>query len=1086
MPDRVSDNGSLEDEPLPIPPSSRHPANQPASRPGGADPFRSLRLRGGDSSLGYDQDEDGASSVEDDVPPVQRRTAVSRPRNGPVISGFQPGAIVRVKVENFVTYEEAEFFLGPNLNMVIGPNGTGKSSLVCAICLGLGYSSSVLGRASAFGEFVKHGKDEAGIEVELQKLPEHSENPVVGLSIRREDNSRKFTINGQRASHKEIQKLMRSFKIQIDNLCQFLPQDKVAEFAALSPIELLEKTLHAAAPEEMINWRAQLKDHFRLQKDTEHNGEKIREELRKMEARQQVLQADVEKLRERKAIQEAIEDYNKLRVVVKYYDARNRFKEAKVRKVEAERSLRRLYDSVAPALEAVNRKQEYQAKIKLVVADRQRRLQTADAAANAAIGQVEAVQAKCQELAGRKEAEHKSFVAKKQEIGRLRKKITDLEASHRQVPPEFDAADWNRKIREQEHQQREKEAVAGEAGEEMKRLRIKAGETREQLSRLQTSVQELDSQQGQLLNQLKRINSDVARGWEWLKDNQQSFEKEVFGPPMLTCSVKDKRYTDLVQSILQADDFLCFTAQTKEDHKRLSNQFYGEMGLSVTIRSCFTQYSAFKPPLAKEELSSLGFDGYVSDYLDGPEPVLAMLCSERKMHASAVSIQDITDEQFDQIQRAEKLIQFAAGRQLYRITRRREYGPGAVSTRVTQFAKGRFWADQPVDAAEKTELRQKIEELTSQRAAMKQHYDTLEAKFNEAMAEKQQISDKIAELRSAKNELQREHTKWQALPDKIGMDQTALEKAKAVLQHHKQIMGIRKAREALLEAQIVLLEAESEVGVLKAKNSEITQQLEESKRSLKQIIDELNQQRNIAAEAKDEAVSILTEENKDELRDKAMGKTVEDIDQAIQVEKTKLEVIQASNPAALEEYERYAARIERERVNQANHEIKMAELDERIRNVKSQWEPRLDQLVSQINDAFSYNFEQISCAGEVGVHKDEDFEKWAIEIRRAVSTIFYLMALQSMAQAPFRVVDEINQGMDPRNERMVHERMVEVACREHTSQYFLITPKLLSGLRYDERMRVHTIVSGEHVDSRGTEKMNFANFVNIQRRLAVR
>ena len=448
MPDHVPGAESREEEPLPVP-SSRCPTDQPASLPGGADPFRSLRLRGGDVSLGYDQeddDDDEASSVENDVASTPRRTALSRPRNGPAVSGFQPGAIVRVKVENFVTYEEAEFFLGPNLNMVIGPNGTGKSSLVCAICLGLGYSSNVLGRASAFGEFVKHGKDEAGIEVELQKLPEHSENPIVGLSIQREDNSRQFTINGQKASLREIQKLMRSLRIQIDNLCQFLPQDKVAEFAALTPINLLEKTLHAAAPEEMISWRAQLKDHFKLQKDTEHNGEKIREELRKMEARQQVLQADVEKLRERKAIQEAIEDYNKLRVVVKYYDARNKFKEAKVRKVDAQRSLERLYDSVAPALEAVNRKQEYQAKVKLVVSDRQRRLQAADAAANTAIGQVEAVQAKSQELAGRKEAEQANFVAKRQEAGRLRKKITDLEAGYRRSPPEFDASDWNRKI----------------------------------------------------------------------------------------------------------------------------------------------------------------------------------------------------------------------------------------------------------------------------------------------------------------------------------------------------------------------------------------------------------------------------------------------------------------------------------------------------------------------------------------------------------------------------------------------------------------------------------------------------------------
>jgi structural maintenance of chromosomes protein 5 len=102
-----------------------------------------------------------------------------------------------------------------------------------------------------------------------------------------------------------------------------------------------------------------------------------------------------------------------------------------------------------------------------------------------------------------------------------------------------------------------------------------------------------------------------------------------------------------------------------------------------------------------------------------------------------------------------------------------------------------------------------------------------------------------------------------------------------------------------------------------------------------------------------------------------------------------------------------------------------------------------------------------------------------------VSTIFYLMSLQAMAQAPFRVVDEINQGMDLRNERMVHARMVEIACREHTSQYFLITPKLLPGLRYDERMRVHTIVSGEHVPGAlSAPKMDFAKFAKIHRRVA--
>ena len=56
----------------------------------------------------------------------------------------QPGSIIRVKLENFVTYTAVEFSPGPSLNMVIGPNGTGKSTLVCAICLGLGWGAQVI------------------------------------------------------------------------------------------------------------------------------------------------------------------------------------------------------------------------------------------------------------------------------------------------------------------------------------------------------------------------------------------------------------------------------------------------------------------------------------------------------------------------------------------------------------------------------------------------------------------------------------------------------------------------------------------------------------------------------------------------------------------------------------------------------------------------------------------------------------------------------------------------------------------------------------------------------------------------------
>ena len=76
--------------------------------------------------------------------------------------------------------------------------------------------------------------------------------------------------------------------------------------------------------------------------------------------------------------------------------------------------------------------------------------------------------------------------------------------------------------------------------------------------------------------------------------------------------------------------------------------------------------------------------------------------------------------------------------------------------------------------------------------------------------------------------------------------------------------------------------------------------------------------------------------------------------------------------------------------------------------------------------------------------------------------------------------------MDPRNERLVHARMVSIATGNDDqqfqldeddgadgeldggndrsgSQYFLITPKLLHGLKYERGMRVLCIASGEYM-----------------------
>jgi hypothetical protein len=68
------------------------------------------------------------------------------------------------------------------LNMIIGPNGTGKSSIVCAIAIGLAFSPKVLGRSDNVADFVKKGHTHGWVEIELKGKP-GQRNVVVKRTI---------------------------------------------------------------------------------------------------------------------------------------------------------------------------------------------------------------------------------------------------------------------------------------------------------------------------------------------------------------------------------------------------------------------------------------------------------------------------------------------------------------------------------------------------------------------------------------------------------------------------------------------------------------------------------------------------------------------------------------------------------------------------------------------------------------------------------------------------------------------------------------------------------------------------------------
>jgi len=164
--------------------------------------------------------------------------------------GFRAGSIIRVRVKNFLTYDECEVFPGARLNIVIGPNGTGKSALTHAICLACGGNPGTIGRSKDMTTFVRNGTakgDETFVEVDLVK--NGLRNSIrIRRTINSENKGSKWTIDGKAESFDSVKKEIKALSIDVNNLCSFMPQDKVGNFSRFNAKEVLKNTLMAIVP----------------------------------------------------------------------------------------------------------------------------------------------------------------------------------------------------------------------------------------------------------------------------------------------------------------------------------------------------------------------------------------------------------------------------------------------------------------------------------------------------------------------------------------------------------------------------------------------------------------------------------------------------------------------------------------------------------------------------------------------------------------------------------------------------------------------------------------------------------------------
>jgi structural maintenance of chromosomes protein 5 len=114
-----------------------------------------------------------------------------------------------------------------------------------------------MGRSTSLSHFVKYGREKAIVEIRLKRSAE-SVVKVKRTFLKDDKTTGEWFIDGAKSSLHQVQRVISSMKIQLNNLCQFLPQDKVFEFSKLDSVQLLRETQRAVAGEELVDMQKDL------------------------------------------------------------------------------------------------------------------------------------------------------------------------------------------------------------------------------------------------------------------------------------------------------------------------------------------------------------------------------------------------------------------------------------------------------------------------------------------------------------------------------------------------------------------------------------------------------------------------------------------------------------------------------------------------------------------------------------------------------------------------------------------------------------------------------------------------------------
>ncbi|XP_020920411.1 structural maintenance of chromosomes protein 5 isoform X3 [Sus scrofa] len=870
----------------------------------------------------------------------------------------------------------------------------------------------------------------------------------------------------------------------------------------------------------MHRYHCELKNFREKEKQLETSCKEKTEYLEKMIQRNERYKQDVERFYERKRHLDLIEMLEAKRPWVEYENVRQEYEEVKLARDRAKEEVRKLKEGQIPMTRQIEEIERQRHNLEALIKEKATNIKETSQKCKQKQDVIERKDKHIEELQQALTVKQNEEHDRQRRISNTRKMIEDLQNELKtaenceNLQPQIDAI-----TNDLRRVQDEKALCEGEI--------IDKRREKETLEKEKKSVDDhivrFDNLMNQKEDKLRQRYRDTYDAVLWLRSNRDKFKQRVCEPIMLTINMKDNKNAKYIENHISSNDLRAFVFESQEDMEVFLKEVRDNKKLRVNaVIAPESSYADKVPSRSLNELKQYGFFSYLRELFDAPDPVMSYLCRQYHIHEVPVGTER-TREIIEQVIQETRLKQIYTAEEKY-VVKASFYSNKVISSntslKVAQFLTVTVDLEQRRHLEEQLkEINRKLQAVESGMITLRETNKHLEHKDNELRQKKkellerktkkrqleQKINSKLGSLKLMEQDtcnLEEEERKANTKIKEINVQKAKLvteltnllkictslhiQKVDLILQNTTVISKKNKLESDYMAASSQLRLTEQHFIELDENRQRLLQKCKELMKRARQVCN-LGAEQTVPQEYQTQVPTIPNGHNSSPpMAFQDLPNTLDEIDALLTEERSRASCFTGLNPTVVQEYTKREEEIE-----QLTEELKIkkVELDkyrENISQVKERWLNPLKELVEKINEKFSHFFSSMQCAGEVDLHteNEEDYDKYGIRIRvkfrtntqlqeltphhqsggeRSVSTMLYLMALQELNRCPFRVVDEINQGMDPINERRVFELVVNTACKENTSQYFFITPKLLQNLPYSDKMTILFVYNGPHM-----------------------